>query len=289
LILLFGALLLPAQNRSPLSGGHPQTQSTNVVADAIPAELRASMPAAITRNVESRLGLEWSLSGRNQRGWVIYESLIRRAIGVDEGTSDSAFAVAVARWQKERGLRQTAVLDKETWYAMIGEFQANRLKDRRYPSSEQLMVVPARESYDPERAEELRQVEKSTYAAYKRMIAAALKDKTLKLNKTSAGELDPDEKFLKIFSAFRSREYQDKLRRAEPNAGPNALAKNSPHFTGRALDLYVGGEPANSSDANRLIQSQTRVYKWLVRNAGAFGFRPYFYEPWHWEYVPNTN
>ncbi|HZH32789.1 MAG TPA: hypothetical protein VEY11_18625 [Pyrinomonadaceae bacterium] len=26
------------------------------------------------------------------------------------------------------------------------------------------------------------------------------------------------------------------------------------------------------------------AYRWPVRNAERFGFRPYFYEPWHWEY-----
>jgi hypothetical protein len=247
------------------------------------------MRATIAGNNESRLALRWSLSGRSQRGWVIYEPLVRAAVGLDDSAGDQAFAQAVGRWQKSRSLPQSGVVGEETWYAMIGEFQAQRLRDRTYPSSEQLIVIPVRESFDPERPDELRQVEKSTYQAYTKMIAAALKDKSLGLKQTSDGELHPDEKFLKIFSAFRSREYQDKLRRAEPNAGPNALAKNSPHFTGRALDLYVGGEPANSSDANRLIQSQTAVYKWLVRNAGAFGFRPYFYEPWHWEYVANTN
>ena len=60
---------------------------------------------------------------------------------------------------------------------------------------------------------------------------------------------------------------------------------NSPHFTGRALDLYVGGDPVDTKDANRAIQVTTPAYKWLVRNADRFGFRPYFYEPWHWEYV----
>jgi LAS superfamily LD-carboxypeptidase LdcB len=58
---------------------------------------------------------------------------------------------------------------------------------------------------------------------------------------------------------------------------------NSPHFTGRALDVYVGGDPVDTKDANRAIRS-TPAYQWLVRNAERFGFRPY-YEPWHWEYV----
>ena len=78
---------------------------------------------------------------------------------------------------------------------------------------------------------------------------------------------------------------QEQLRRQSPNAGSAGLAVNSPHFTGRALDLYVGGDPVDTKDANRAIQVNTPVYKWLVRNAARFGFRPYFYEPWHWEYV----
>jgi LAS superfamily LD-carboxypeptidase LdcB len=51
----------------------------------------------------------------------------------------------------------------------------------------------------------------------------------------------------------------------------------------------VGGLPVETKDANRAIQVQTPVYKWLVRNAEHFGFRPYFYEPWHWEYVGESN
>jgi LAS superfamily LD-carboxypeptidase LdcB len=92
-------------------------------------------------------------------------------------------------------------------------------------------------------------------------------------------------KYFKIISAFRSREYQDRLRREAPNAGSAGLAVNSPHFTGRALDIYVGGDPVDTRDANRAVQVETPAYRWLVRNAERFGFRPYFYEPWHWEYV----
>jgi LAS superfamily LD-carboxypeptidase LdcB len=107
------------------------------------------------------------------------------------------------------------------------------------------------------------------------MIAAAAEDPSLMLGQ-----------YFKIVSAFRSREYQDELRRKSPNAGSAGLAvNNSPHFTGRALDLYVGGSPVDTRDSNRAIQVNTPAYRWLVRNAERFGFRPYFYEPWHWEYV----
>ena len=50
-------------------------------------------------------------------------------------------------------------------------------------------------------------------------------------------------------------------------------------------DLYVGGEPVETNDSNRALQIQTPVYQWLVRNAERFGFQPYYYEPWHWEYT----
>src|SRR2546425_249063 len=115
--------------------------------------------------------------------------------------------------------------------------------------------------------------------------AAAIADRSLNLAHTPEGGLAPTEKYFKIVSAFRSREYQDQLRRQSPNAGSAGLAVNSPHFTGRALDFYVGGDPVDTKDSNRAIQVKTPVYQWLVRNAERFGFRPYFYEPWHWEYV----
>ena len=169
--------------------------------------------------------------------------------------------------------------------AMVSQWQSNRLKNRTPAEPNQLLTAPSADFYDPLRAAELRQVERSTFAAYKQMVAAAIADRKLKLARTASGELAPAEKYLKIISAFRSREYQDQLRRESPNAGSAGLAVNSPHFTGRALDLYVGGNPVDTKDSNRAIQVKTPVYQWLVHNAERFGFRPYFYEPWHWEYV----
>lgn len=96
------------------------------------------------------------------------------------------------------------------------------------------------------------------------MIAAAAADLSLATS----------EKFLKIISACRSPAYQAQLRRQSPNAGRAGLARHSPHFTGRALDLYVGGEPISTRDDNRALQTQTKVYRWLVKNDGNFGFFP---------------
>jgi energy-coupling factor transporter ATP-binding protein EcfA2 len=146
-----------------------------------------------------------------------------------------------------------------------------------------LEVAKLKVSRDPE----LLKLDSATYIAYKKMVLAAAKELKGILNVTPKGDLAPDEKFFKIVSAFRSREYQAVLRKKEPNAGRAALAMNSPHSSGFALDIYVGGKPVSTKDDNRLIQVQTPAYKWLVKNASKFGFYNYFYEPWHWEYVPS--
>jgi LAS superfamily LD-carboxypeptidase LdcB len=229
--------------------------------------------------------LNWIFGGKPQRGWYIYTPLIKRLINSKDEPDSRQFASAVARWQSKSGLKPSGILDDETLYAMIKAWQDARLKDRSVAQPEQLLLAPISDFYDPTRAEELRQVERQTYAAYKRMVAAAIAEKSLGLAHTSRADLAPDEKYLKIISAFRSREYQEKLRREQPNVGSAGLAVNSPHFTGRALDLYVGGEPVETRDSNRAFQVQTPVYQWLVRNAERFGFRPYCFEPWHWEYV----
>jgi hypothetical protein len=41
----------------------------------------------------------------------------------------------------------------------------------------------------------------------------------------------------------------------------------------------------STSPASRLHMSRGATYRWLVRNAGRFGFVPYAFEPWHWEWV----
>lgn len=247
---------------------------------------RAEKPGAeaAKRNALLSRELTWTFGGKQQRGWYLYTSLIKRLINVKQGSATPQFAQAVARWQGKNGLAPTGILDEQTLYAMIKTWQDARLKDRTPAQPGQLLTAPISDFYDPTRAEELRQVERRTYAAYKQMVAAAIADRSLGLTHRRS-ELAPGEKYLKIISAFRSREYQEKLRRESPNSGSAGLAVNSPHFTGRALDLYVGGEPVDTLDANRGLQVETRVYQWLVRNAERFGFRPYCYEPWHWEFV----
>ncbi len=240
--------------------------------------------AAVAKNSELKMAVEWSFGGKVQRGWHLYEPLIVQFIRFDGRAEGEAFAGALAQWQKSMNLSAHGILDQTTWMKMVELWQSRRSQDRTIPTSEKLVTVSGVEFYDPERPVELRQVERETYTAYQRMVAAAAKDLNLALE--ADGNLS--EPFLKIISAFRSPEYQQKLRAQSPNSGRAGLAVNSPHFTGRALDLYVGGEPVSTKDANRALQTNTKVYRWLVKNADRFGFIPYFYEPWHWEYNPSA-
>jgi hypothetical protein len=229
-------------------------------------------------NARLRTDLIWVFGGRQQRGWGIYEPLIASLIETDSKSKDDplGFARAVAAWQRRNQLIPSGVIDHETWITMVGGWQEKRLRQRALPPPVLVTVDPV-EFYHWERPAELRQVERETYLAYRRMYDAA---------KAELG-FERGSPFLKIISAYRNRAYQEMLRRQDPAAGRTALAYNSPHFTGRSLDLYVGGEPVITRDCNRAWQTSTRAYAWLVRNAKSFGFEPYFYEPWHWEYIPD--
>jgi hypothetical protein len=234
--------------------------------------------AAAEQNARLKLDLNWTFGAKQQRGWHLYVPLIQRLLNTDTGPETHAFALALSNWQRSMGLAATGVLTQETWLKMVSVFQSRRIQDRSTPPSQRLALVSASEFFDPERPENLRYVERQAYAAYKKIVAAASAELSLKPGS--------NEQWLKIVSAFRSPAYQAQLRKQNPRSGRAGLALHSPHFTGRALDVYVGGEPVSTNDQNRAIQINSKVYRWLVKNADRFGFYPYFYEPWHWEYCP---
>ena len=275
-----------SQGPSSSTKSKSPVKPTVLITDTKPSSASASsaFATAADQNATLKNELQWTFGGKQQRGWYLYDLLIKRTLDTQKDSSTPDFAAAVAAWQKRAGLIPSGILDEDSLMAMVSQWQSNRLKNRAYASPELLVTPPPLEFYDPERPAELRQVHRDAYVAYKQLIEAAIADPTLKLAHRG-GELAPAEKFFKIVSSFRSREYQDKLRQASPNAGSAGLAVNSPHFTGRALDIYVGGDPVDTRDSNRAIQVNSPAYKWMVRNAERFGFRPYFYEPWHWEYV----
>jgi len=300
IFLLFASVIAVAGLKSGRAGRRiqnaPVSASTNDVA-AQPAVTKpapgadskdiglASFNDAANRNAELSSSLAWSFGGKQQQGWSLYTPLIAYLTGTDTNATENEFAMRLSSWQRQNGIQSNGVLDGDTWSRMIAAFQSQRMKNHSVPATGELVTIPTSDCYDPARPEELRKAESETYAAYKRMIAAAAVDPSLGLQVAGKDQLAAGERFLKVVSAFRSQQYQDQLRKQSPNSGRAGLAVSSPHSTGRALDLYVGGDPVSTKDDNRALQTRTPVYRWLVKNAGRFGFRPYFYEPWHWEYV----
>ena len=220
--------------------------------------------------------LRWTW-GKPQRGWFLYESLIQRTIDSDARLNTKEFADAVADWQRRKRLKADGVIGSGTLYALIREWQSKRIKPIYEAKESDLLTASIDFFYDPTRDIELLKVDKKAFEAYKAMVKAA--EKELGRSNGESG------RYFSIISSYRSPAYQRSLRKKNPKLNRAQLARKSPHFTGRALDLYVGGEPVTTADPNRTIQVKTKAYKWLVENAHKYGFQPYFYEPWHWEYV----
>ena len=104
---------------------------------------------------------------------------------------------------------------------------------------------------------------------------------------------------LKIISAFRSVDRQAEIVREKIAHGltlgaifaASAPPGYSEHHTGRAVDVGTPGARALEEDFE-----ETPAFRWLVANAGRFGFvlsfprdnpHGYVYEPWHWRYTPD--
>jgi hypothetical protein len=93
---------------------------------------------------------------------------------------------------------------------------------------------------------------------------------------------------LALVSGFRGPG-EEAQRCADGGCNTLTRAHCSAHRTGLALDLYLdpapGADPASTAEDNRRHMAQTPEYRWLVANAARFGFLPYPYEPWHWEWT----
>jgi len=95
---------------------------------------------------------------------------------------------------------------------------------------------------------------------------------------------------LGLTSGWRPHEWQSRAQYEEEMVkrygsvaeGRKFMAYASPHETGLAIDIGVGGlEPKSATIAR---QRETAIYKWLVENAWRYGWHPYKREPWHWEF-----
>src|ERR1041384_4349024 len=139
----------------------------------------SAFTAAVAQNVTLRNELAWTFGGKQQRGWYLYDLLIGKTLNTIDGPGTTNFAAFIEKWQKRRGITADGVLDEDALMAMVSQWQNDRLKIRTYATPDQLLTAPPSDLYDPSRADELRQVERTTYAAYKEMMAAALADPML--------------------------------------------------------------------------------------------------------------
>lgn len=237
-------------------------------------------------NAISVYSLEWAPFGATEWGWLTYLPLIQQELHTDCGPATPAFARALAGYQAAHGLPPTGIFDQPTFQVFRGVWQERRpfVMARvnggpcpEPPPLNQLGYLVAEE----EHADRLtRLLRRDTLDAYRRLVAAA---------RAEVPEVAADPELLQIFSGFRDPEADAARCAQQGNCDGLRRAVCSPHRTGAAVDLYVGRIIGlgvdDTSAASRQHMSEGATYRWLVRNAERFGFVPYVFEPWHWEYV----
>jgi len=225
--------------------------------------------------------------GRPETGWEVYLPLTAQEIGGACPPQTPGFAEALAAWQKGRGLPANGVMDAPTLDAL----RLVWLRRRPFvaasghgvcppaPAPDRLAWSTPREAYGGKPV----QLRPGALGAYRALAAAARHD-------VPAVAADPA--LLTIFSGYRDP-ISDAVRCVtEGNCGGPVRANCSAHRTGLAMDIDLGSAPGyrvdSADDPNRLYMSRSPAYRWLVANAGRYGFVNYPFEPWHWEWTGET-
>ncbi|MGR4864591.1 D-alanyl-D-alanine carboxypeptidase family protein [Caulobacter sp. LARHSG274] len=233
-------------------------------------------------NAASLGTLVWTPFGRGEVGWEIYAPRVAHEIETACAPGTPRFAAALARWQEGHGLKPTGVFDPETFQIMLVRWHRARPFARvnaegtcpGAPPVSSLATARPEESYGGK----VIQLRPGALEAYRRMVAEA----------RAAGVLR-DPRALTLFSGFRDPA-ADAARCAQDN-NCQGVARSicSSHRTGLAIDVFIAAAPGfgpdSSNDTNRLIMARSDLYRWLVANAGRFGFVNYPFEPWHWEWT----
>ncbi|WP_327455725.1 M15 family metallopeptidase [Phenylobacterium sp.] len=235
---------------------------------------------AATANDRSLSSLAWAPFGRAETGWETYAPLIAREIGTRCGPATAGFAAAWARWQAAHQLPADGIV-KEGDFAPLRNAMALRRPFVQQTAKGLCPAAPAdtaladaapAESYGGKPI----QLREGALAAYRRLVAAARAEGLVH------GEV------LKLVSGYRSP-VEEAARCAQGGCNTLTRAHCSAHRTGLAMDLYLdhapGQDPTSTDDANRAAMARTPAYRWLVLNADRFGFLPYPFEPWHWEWT----
>ncbi len=262
----------PAPSPSPPPQSPPPAASADCNAPAFAAAAQA--------NAASLGQMSLNLFGRPETGWEVYAPVVAREIGTACAPDTPGFAQALAAWTP--GGAADGVVAEPALFAVKAAAQGRRpivgVRGRNICPDPPTVLADARaeEGYGGKAV----QLRPGALAAYRAMAQAA---------RAESPEIAADPRFLQIFSAFRSPEYDAARCARDQNCNGVTRATCSPHRTGLAMDIYVGQAPGfgpdSSADPNRLAQSRTAAYRWLVLNAGRFGFVGYAFEPWHWEWT----
>lgn len=245
----------------------------------------AQWQAAAHANAQSLYEMEWSPFGRAEWGWGTYLPLVRREIATTCRPGQPGFAVALSEFQRRHGLTANGVFDAATFQVFRGVWQERRPFVMARVAGECPDPPPIRElGYllpEEEHANRLtRLARRDALDSYREMVAAA---------RAEVPEIAADPELLQIFSAFRDPEADAARCAAEGNCDGVRRAACSPHRTGAAFDLHVGQLETRGVDdtayVSRRHMSRSPAYLWLVENAHRFGFVPYVFEPWHWEWT----
>lgn len=276
----------------PLAGGPPEpappivemaASVEDAAADALqPADCAVGDLAAAQANADTLRTLIWTPFQKPETGWETYAPLIAREIATPCEPSSPAFAAALANWQAQSQLPNTGRVDPATFKTMTNRWALARpfvvASQKGCPAAaalEALQPLAAHEVYGkPER------LLPAPLAAYRRMLADA---------RAGNPAVAADMRLLTVFSGYRDPETDAARCAIDNNCQGVARTICSAHRTGMAIDLVVGQaagqRPDSSADANRLAQSKSPAYRWLLANAERYGFRNYAYEPWHWEWA----
>jgi len=240
--------------------------------------------AAAAANGQSLTTAPWSVFHRPETGWAVYAPLAAHEIGTGCPGDAPGFAQALAAWQGGHGLAPSGIMDAATLDALRIVWLSRRpfvIQTRGGvcppgASPGQLEFARPDEGYGGKPI----QLTSGTLAAYRDLVAAA---------RAESPEVRADPHLLQIVSGFRDPDAAEASCLLLGDCGTPARANCSAHRTGMAMDLYLGAAPgfgpASADDPNRLFLAATPAYGWLVRNAARFGFEPYPFEPWHWEWT----
>jgi zinc D-Ala-D-Ala carboxypeptidase len=242
-------------------------------------------PAAAARaNAAPLQSLAWAPFRRPETGWATYAPLVGREIRSSCAPDTPGFAAALATWEAGQNLPADGMMSPAVFDRLRDVIEMRRPFERLSaqgvcpdpPVASALAQATKAEGYAGKPVE----LRPGALAAYRRMADAARRDEPA---------IAADPRNLTIFSGFRSPAADTERCALEQNCAGLVRTTCSAHRTGLAVDLYVGQAPGfgpdSSADANRRFMSRTPVYRWLVANADRFGFVPYPFEPWHWEWT----